>query len=242
MQSQSVENIFARAWSLLTRNPVIIVPGLVVGIIVGIIEGLITPRYGSGDGSGSAAIIGGLGAFVAAGVGIALSVLAYLVTQTYTTGMAGAAWQRGVATLADGAAASFKEDAARLLAAVLLIAVIGIVVGLLTFGLGWFIVLFFALYMIPAVVLDNYGAVPALKLSARIATRRLAPTLIIIAVLVVIGIGVSLLVLPLAFIPFLGPIVVAVFSQAVTAYTTLVIVGEYLSTHRQPDIARGPLA
>jgi hypothetical protein len=146
----------------------------------------------------------------------------------------------GVATLADGSA-SFREDAARLFAAILLVAVIGIVGSIVTFGLGWFIVLFFALYVVPAVVLDNYGAIPALKLSATIAMKRALATIIIIALLAVIGIVLTLIILPLAFIPFLGPIIAAMISQTVTAYATLVIVGEYLNVRRSPDIiAAGP--
>ncbi len=244
MQSESVENIFARAWSLLTKNPVIIVPGLVVGLVVGIIQALIVPHPHIVDTSGNtdvgAAAVAIGGAFAALAISVVLGVLAFLITETYTTGMAGAAWKNGLTTLADGSA-SFREDAARLLLAVLLIAVIGIVAGVITFGLGWFVVLFFSIYVVPAVVLDNYAAVPALKLSATIAMKRALSTIIIIVLLFAIGLGLGLLALPLALIPFLGPIISAIVSQIVTAYATLVIVGEYLSARRQPDIiAAGP--
>lgn len=244
MQSDSVENIFARAWSLLAKNPVIIVPGLVVGVVVGIIQSLITPHARFIDTAGNAdavAVVAGAGSAIAAGaIATVVGVLAFLLTETYTTGMAGAAWQNGATSLADGSAA-FREDAGRLLAAVLLIAVIGIVAGVLTLGLGWFVVLFFSMYVVPAVVLDNYGAVPALKLSATIARRRALSTIIIIVLLFVISLLIGLLIIPLAIIPFLGPIVAAVVSQAVAAYATLVIVGEYLNARRAPDvIAAGP--
>ncbi len=239
MQSDSVENIFARAWSLLARNPVIIVPGLVVGIVVGIVEAIVLPHRGLVDSSGAtdtAAVVAGAGSAIAAGAIVAVvGVLAFLITQTYTTGMAGAAWQNGAASLADGSAA-FREDAGRLLAAVLLIAVIGIVAAVLTLGIGWFVVLFFAMYVVPAVVLDNYGAIPALKLSAAIALKRALATIIIIVLLAVIGFVLFLITAPLAFIPFLGPIVAAVVSQAVTAYATLVIVGEYVNARQAPDV------
>jgi hypothetical protein len=243
VQTESVENVFARAWSLLTKNPVIVVPGIIVGIIVGIIQALVTPHpiaveTSNGD---TVAALAGAGRIAVAGViSLVVGVLAFLITQTYTTGMAGAAWQTGATSLADGSA-SFREDAGRLLAAVLLIAVIGIVAAVLTLGLGWFVVLFFSIYVVPAVVLDNYGAIPALKLSSTIAMKRVLSTIIIIVLLGVIGLALGLLALPLAFIPFLGPLVVAVISQAVTAYATLVIVGEYLNVRRAPDIiAAGP--
>jgi hypothetical protein len=235
MISDSVENIFARAWSLLTKNPIIIVPGLVVGLGVGIIEAVITPHSRVTDGSGTVeALVGGLSTVAAAAISAAVGILAFLITQSYTTGMAGAAWQSGTTTLADGSA-SFREDAGRLLAAVVLIALAGIVLGILTLGLGWFVVLFFAIYAVPAVVLDNFGAIPAFRVSARIATRRLLSTIIIIVMLAVFALAVTLLVFPLAFIPFLGPVVVAVVSQAVTAYATLVIVGEYLFARNAPE-------
>lgn len=244
MQSESVENIFARSWSLLTKNPVIIIPGLVVGLIVGIIQAVITPHSHIVDASGNTDVVAAAasvgGAFAAAAISIVVGILAFLITQSYTTGMAGAAWQNGSTTLADGSA-SFREDAGRLLAAVLLIAVIGIVAGVVTIGLGWFVVLFFSIYVVPAVVLDNYGAVPALKLSATISMKRALSTIIIIVLLFAIGLVLAFIALPLAFIPFLGPIVSAIVSQVVTAYATLVIVGEYLSARRSPEIiAAGP--
>jgi len=243
VQSDSVENIFARAWSLLTRNPVIVVPGVVVGLVVGIVQALVLPHRIL-DTSGNVdpvATLASAGSFAAAAlISAVVGVLAFLINQTYTTGMAGAAWQNGVTTLRDGGA-SFREDAGRLLAAVLLIAVIGILATVITLGLGWFVVLFFSIYVVPAVVLDNYGAVPALKLSATIAMKRALSTVIIIVLLAVIGVVLAFLVLPLAIVPFLGPIVAAVVSQAVTAYATLVIVGEYLNARRAPDIiAAGP--
>ncbi len=244
MQSDSVENIFARAWSLLTKNPVIIVPGVVVGIIVGVVQGLAAPHPHFTDASGNVdalAAAGSVGAaFASTALSLVVGVLGFLVTETYTTGMAGAAWQNGRASLADGSA-SFREDAGRLLAAVLLIALIGIVAAVITFGLGWFVVLFFSMYVVPAVVLDNYGALPALRLSAAIALKRALSTVIIIVLLFAIGLVLGLLALPLAFVPLLGPLVIAIVSQAVAAYATLVIVGEYLNVRRSPDIiASGP--
>ncbi len=244
MQRDSVENIFARAWSLLTKNPVLIVPGLVVGVIAGAIQSLVAPHARLVDASGNAdptVLAAGIGPLLgSAAISAIVGILAFLITQTFVTGMAGAAWESGTTSLAQGRA-SFDEDAGRLLAAMLLIAVLGIVASVVTLGIGWFIVLFFAIYLVPAVVLDNYGAVAALRLSATIALKRVLSTIIIVVMLFAIGLVIGLVMLPLAFIPLLGPIVIAVASQIVTAYTTLVIVGEYLNVRRSPDIiAAGP--
>ena len=247
MQTETIENIFARAWTLLARNPVIVVPGLIVGLLLGIFDGamalsrrgaLLSATTGNVDPAALVAQSGQL--LIAAALAIVAGIVAFLVTQTYTTGMAAAAWQNGTTTLAEGAA-SFREDAGRLLAAVLLVAVLGIVVGVFSLGLGWFVVLFFAIYLVPAVVIDNRGAISALRFSATIAFKRALTTFLIVLLVAVVGLVIGVVTLPLAFIPFLGPIVSAVITQAVTAYATLVIVGEYLNVRRSPDIiAAGP--
>ncbi|GAC1585485.1 MAG: hypothetical protein NVS3B28_08260 [Candidatus Velthaea sp.] len=231
MQADSVENIFARSWNLLARNPAILIPGIVVGIAVGIIQFFVVPPV---DVSGDPAALNLAGRAFGALMMLAVGVLAYLVTQAYTVGMAGAAWQRGTTDLADGARA-FADDAARLFGTLILLAVVGIVVALLTFGIGWPIFLFFAIYTVPAVVLSNLSPVSALRQSFSIATKRFVPTLIIIVLLVVISVLAGVVTLPLHFIPLLGPIIGAIITQAIVAYSTLVIVGEYLSVRNAPD-------
>ena len=58
---------------------------------------------------------GALGAtFISAGLLTLVGLIAFIATQAFTTGMAGAAWERGTATLADGFA-SFEEDAGRII-------------------------------------------------------------------------------------------------------------------------------
>lgn len=238
MQTDSVENLFARAWTLLRANPVLLVPGLVVGVVAGIVTGFFAVPAPADPNDYSGAIARAGAAAFSAAITLAVSILALLVTQSYTVGMAGAAWARGTASLADGAA-SFKEDAGRLLGTIVLLAVGGFVIGIFTFGIGWAVLLFFAIYAIPAVVLDNRDPIPALQLSFAIATKRFASTLIIVALLFVLALVVGLCMAPLAFLPFLGPIVAAIIGQAIVVYSTLVIVGEYLATHNAPDIIEG---
>jgi hypothetical protein len=239
VQNYSVENIFAYAWSLLAKNPVIIVPGLVVGFVVSAIEiliGLVAPQ---GLPAGPSVIVA------------ALASAGFLVTETGTTAMAGAAWQNGTTSLADGIAA-FRAAGRRMLATMLIIAAVVIIVVpatalLLTqivgAGPGFIIVVtacvvlaFYAIYIVPAVVLDHLGARAALLRSATIARQRVLATIAIIVMLGVVSFVASLLKVPLAFIPLLGPIVSAVLSQAITAYATLVIVGEYLNVRGTPEI------
>jgi len=50
LQTDSLENIFARAWNLLSKNPIILLPGIIVGIAVGIISFFVVPPVNySGD-------------------------------------------------------------------------------------------------------------------------------------------------------------------------------------------------
>ena len=107
MQTPTVENVFARAWDLLVRNWTIVVPGIVVGLVVGIVFlwGLFSlsqpDTYGEPSGTGMSFAYGA-GAFVASLVLAVVAIAGYIITQCYTAGMAGAAWQRGTTTLADG--------------------------------------------------------------------------------------------------------------------------------------------
>jgi len=233
VQTPSVENVFASAWNLLTRNWVIIVPGVVVGIVVGIVTGLLTwsspQTYGAPTGVGYQLAAGSAG--VVRGLIISLIALAgYIITQCYTAGMAGAAWQRGTTTLSDGARA-LGEDAGNVLGAALalfLCAIVAAILALPTLLLSILAFYLFTLYTIAAAVVGNRGGFAALRESVDIARHRFGTTLIIgilLAVLQAIGGAIAAV---FAFAPLLGPIVSAVISQVVVAYAMLVIVGEYL--------------
>lgn len=231
MTVQPIENVFGRAWELLRANPIIIVPGLVIGLISGALVGAMSP-----------VVVGDAGAFTVTTrsgslLGSAISLLAQVLTIAYTTGMAGAAWDRGRTTLADGTAA-FKDDGLRIAGAILLYALIAIVLAIVTFGLGAVVFAFLALYAMPAVVLAREGPITALRESAKIAIERWAPTAIMIVVLFVVALCVGAVAVALAIIPFLGPIVAAVVLQALICYFTIVIVGEYRNL--RPGVVGGP--
>jgi len=237
MTEQSVENIFGRAWDLLVKNKQILVPGLIIGLLTGIISGLLGSTFGMADASDPTAIpaAGAVSrGFAAATLG-AVAILASLLNNAYTIGMAGAAWQKGFTTYADGAAA-FRNDGGRLFVAIVLLFVIEVVLAVVTLGVGALIFEFFALYVFAAVVVGSDAFGRALRESFAIATRRFVPTLIIVVALFLISLVVGLVTLPLRFIPLLGPIVVAVIVQAVVSYINLVIVGEYLNARNAPDV------
>jgi hypothetical protein len=228
MQTVTAENVFARSWALLSQNWVIIVPGLVVAIIAGIITALLTPQttYVGDNSTVTVTSMSFLQSFLVAVVGI----LAAIVTLSYTTGMAGAAWNTGKTALGDGSAA-FSREGGHVFSALIflvLIAFVGALLAPFTLGLSLLVLFFLFPYTMAAAVLGDFGGIDALRESYRIATQHLSTTFIIIVVAGVIGLCGGLVAGLLHGIPFIGPLVAEIITQAVLAYLTLVLVGVYL--------------
>ena len=163
----------------------------------------------------------------------------YIVTQCYTAGMAGAAWQRGITTLADGSRA-LSEDAGNVLTAAGMYAVrlgrdrLAVLLALPTLFLSVFAFYLFTLYAIPAAVVGNRRGGDAVRESFAIARMRFGTTLIIGILLALLQAFGKLIAHVFAFAPLLGPIVAAIISQIVVAYAVLVVVGEYLVLRPAP--------
>jgi len=233
VQVPTVENVFARSWDLLTKNWTIIVPGIIVGLLVGIVSGIysLTQPDTYGEPSGAAISFAyGFGAFVTGVILLLVSIAGYIITQCYTAGMAGAAWQTGTTTLADGARA-VNEDAGNVLQAAIYLFLLGIVAVLLAFPtlfISVFVFYLFTLYTIAAAVVGNRRGMDALRESFAITRARFGTTLIIGILLGLLQLFGKLIAHVFSFAPLLGPIVAAIISQIVVAYAVLVIVGEYL--------------
>jgi hypothetical protein len=236
---QSVENVFARSWDLLTKNWIIIVPGIVVGLVVGIVTGLFSPDA-SADSSDPFGALANLGTHIASSAIVGtIGIAGYIVTQCYTAGMAGAAWQRGTTTLEDGAIA-LRVDAGHVFIAALGLFGIGIIAAILvvpTLGLSFLAYYVFFIYTIASAVVGNHRGLEALAESYRIARTRFFPTLIIAVLLVVIRVCGGFIAAGLGWAPLIGPIVAAIIGQIVVAYATLVVVGEYLNLRGAPTPA-----
>ena len=223
---QSVESTFARSWELLSTNWIMIVPGLVIGIVVGIIDYFISPH------STATQYDSTWWTAASAGILVALVNLAgYIISQCYVTGMAGAAWQRGRANLSDGSAA-FEHDAGNVLVAIVGLFVALVVAGVLAFvtlGISLLLYFYFFLYTFPAVIVGHRPGLAAMGDSFRIASRKVAPTLIVTVIIGVILLVGRIIGTVLFFVPFLGPIVGSIIIQIVLSYVMLVVVGEYLA-------------
>jgi len=232
--STGVESTFSRSWELLTKNWVIIVPGLVIGFIVGIIDYLVVPHTDAGGSSvvtGMAAAGGGL-------VAVIVNVVGEIVALCYVTGMAGAAWRRGKAELSDGSAA-FQRDAGNTFIAMIglfVVFIIAVILAIPTLTISLWLALYFFIYTFAAAIVGERPGFAAMADSFRISTKRVGPTLIIVVIIAVIAVLSGIVGAVLSFIPFLGPIAAAVLSEIVLAYVTLVVVGEYLALRDVPGV------
>jgi len=234
MQSpQDVGNTFSRAWQLLTANWIIIVPGVVVGVICAILAGFVVftggaASLGAGALAGGGAALGGV--FLTGLLTAAIFALAYVITITYTTGMADAAWRTGTATLADGSAALSSRGSNVAVAAILyfILAVVAVMLSIVTFGLAGLAFALFFLYTFAAVIVGGVPGAQALGESARIVMANFGATLLVVVLLCVAAIVGAMVSRIFQGVPFLGSIIQYVIQNIILAYATLVIVGEYI--------------
>lgn len=227
MATAPIESVFSRAWQLLTRNPVIIVPGIIIGIIVGVLNALLTPTVYYTGVDGTVAISSGAGLVGSGLLRGLIGLLGYLITQGLATAMGAAAWQRGTTTLYDA-----TRNLSRLLptaGALLVLVVLATVLALPTLGLALLAYYLFTLYAFPAAVVGNASGFSSVQESFRLTVARFVPTLIVAVLIFVIALIGGIVAAAFHFVPFLGPIVGSVITQIVVAYAMLVIVGEYLT-------------
>ncbi len=246
MQSpEGLGNTFGRSWELLSNNWIMLVPGLVIAIVAAVIVFFVAgASIVGGAGLGAAGATGaGLGALAMGGMMAAMvGLVAVILTVAYTTGMAGAAWRTGHATLDDGAAA-FRKDAGSILVAVVLLIVLAVVAGLLsvfTFGLALLAFVLFFMYTFASVIVGGHSGAEALGDSARIATRNFLTTLLLLVLLCVVSFLGAWIGGILSHIPLLGRVVAMVIQQIVAVYATLVIVGEYIKLSKAPAVVATP--
>jgi hypothetical protein len=244
--SQDLGNTFERAWQLLSNNWIMIVPAIVIAIVAAILVwalGLF--GFASAVGFGTVGMGGaGLGAAMLTGIIVGLVILiAGILTVAYTTGMAEAAWRTGTATLADGAAA-FREDAGSLLAAIVLLFILGIIAVVLapfTLALSLLAYWLFFIYTFASVVVGKRSGTEALAESARLTASNFLMTLGVVVLLCIAFFIAAWVGGVLHRIVIVGPIVSYLIQEIVAAYATLVIVGEYLKLRApQPVSAGGP--
>lgn len=233
MVARSVENVLLRSWQLLRANWWIVVPGLVFGFVAGVASELLAPSRGSLDG---APLPQNVPASIASALtSDAVAIVATVLSIAYTTGMANAAWERGAATFLDGRRAFFHEGG-HVLVAVVGLAVLGVVAAVAapyTAYVSLLAYVFFGIYTMPAAVVGELRGLAAIAESARVAYGRPVQTLLLVLAVAAVAALLGVVDALLGATPFLGSILAAVALQAVIAYVTLVVVGEYRAQRQQ---------
>jgi hypothetical protein len=232
----------ARAWSLLSRNWIIIVPSIVVGAISAAVATALSAGgwlswqfFGNLNETGPA----GYWAFLATIIAMGLRIVAAVIAIAFTCGMAAAAWSRGNARLADGAAA-FRRNGLHARVALIILTLLGLVAAALfipTFGLSVLAYMIFMLYAMPGVLVGNRGATDAIVESIALSWRSFGVTFVLVVLIAALAVGGGLLGNLLAYVPFLGQLLGWVVMEAVVAYATLVVVGEYIQLLSPADQA-----
>lgn len=232
----SVGTVFTRAWGLLRGNLAIVVPGLLVGALIGFVTAFLAPPVAVDD------VAAGLARpydRIARLLVTTISVIASVLTISYTTGMARCAWENGRTSFADGALA-FRNDAGNVLVAFGLLFLLGFLASLcapFTLNVSLLAYVFFCIYTMASVIVGERNGFASIVESAAIAWRRPWTTGLLVggltAIMLVMGIVASVL----SAAPVIGQVIASALLQAGVAYFTLVIVGEYLTLARGGSLA-----
>lgn len=228
---------FARAWTVLRGNAVIVLPSILVGIASALAARILAHGgylswsfFGAMNEQGP----GAFWLFAQTIVAMLLRMVAAVVAIALTAGMAATAWSGSRASLADGARALRRRGVQAFFALVLL-TLLGLFASALlipTFGISVLAYMTFFLYAMPAVVVGNRGAIEALVESIALAWRSFGVTFLLtvmIAALAGAGAGAGWLA---EQVPFAGHAASWILMEATIAYATVVVVGEYLELAR----------
>ena len=231
--SAAASSIFSRAWRLLTRNWVIIVPSIVIGLAVNffahILEG---PDAGSLADAGSGAAMYAF--YMTTIVLVVVQILGSVLSIAFTTGMAKTAWTGEKARLSDGLAC-FARHPWSAIGSMVLLLLIGFIAAALivpTFFISFIAYVVFFIYTMPAVFVGDRSPTDAIVESCTLAAQNLRTTILVVLLILTVALGAWFLARLAGAVPYAGPFFEAVFTYTAVAYGTLVVVGEYLQLRR----------
>jgi hypothetical protein len=219
------ESTFAHAWTLLVRNPIIVLPGIVIGLIAAAAGEAVEFLTAS-----SFFLIGDVAIFA---VALALT----LVQMAYVTGMAGGAWRHERTNLRDGWEA-LSHRVVPAAGAVVLMLLMGFCAAVLappTLGITLLIYAVFFVYTMASVVIGGRAPIAAIAESASTALKNALPTIGVVALIAVIAALGGWLGSLLGNVSELaGWILSGLIQQVIVAYASLVVAGEYLKLTSGP--------
>ncbi|HUA09503.1 MAG TPA: hypothetical protein VMA98_09535 [Candidatus Acidoferrales bacterium] len=212
--------------SLLVRNPVIVLPGIIVGAAAAAAE--------------FALVALALPDWMLTGALFLVALVLALAQMAYVTGMAGAAWRHGRTGLRDGWDALTHRGFAAAGAGALLV-LIGFCAAVLTpatLGITLLAYAVFFIYTMAAVVIGERAPIAGIVESASTALANIMPTIGIVALIAVIAaLGGWLGSLAGRLSEVGGALVAGLLQQVIVAYASLVVAGEYLKLTKRLDVS-----
>jgi len=224
--------IFTRAWALLARNPILLVPGIALAVVGSLVDasGSALIAHYSLTSAGPPEAIAAMQLFAALAIFV-VSAAVSLVQMMAVTGMAGGAWEHGRTSLRDGwAALAHRLPAAAIAGIVLLL--LGFCAAALSAATFMIPIVVYALlfiYTMAAVVIGGHPPIRSLLESCRLAMANAGTTVVVVGLVLVLAlVAAGLGGLIGRFSPFAGWLVAGLLQQVIVAYATLVVAGEYL--------------
>ncbi len=220
---------FRSALDVMKRYPVIAVPPLAAAAVMFVLTLLFI------GGAATAVVLGGgaglLGAFAGFFVFTLIGGLLQLIASAVTIVMARDALAAREPSMGDALGAVMARLADVVVAAVLVMVIVGI--GTVLLVLPGLVAGFFLVFTLPAVLLDGRGAVDALKRSASLVKDNLGPVVGLVVGIILAWVVVVIVGKILGLVPLLGQLASAVLIGVFVAYLTVVAVRVYQALPRR---------
>ena len=148
-----------------------------------------------------------------------------IIAHVATIGMANEAAEKNSVSLA-GAINTVRSRIAPYLLVVLIINIISIV-GLIFYAIPGFIAVFFLMFTPVAIVVDNMGAVSAIKRSVTLVRQNIKDTLVFFIAIILVTAGFIIVSMVVGLVPFISHLTGLILMGVLSSYTAVVTVKFY---------------
>jgi hypothetical protein len=227
-----ITGIFKNGIEVSKKNYIIFVPTIAVMLIMFVLSlsliggGIATMGLMGGGMRSPAGMMSAFGAMMAGAFLISIiGIILGLFAHGMTIGMAKEAIDTGSTSLGSGINIAISRFVPLLIAAI----VVGIIVtiGLLLLIIPGLIAAFLLMFTFAAIIVDNIGAIEAMKKSFEIVKSHLSDAIILFIALIVVGVIFTIANMILNVIPLLGQLLGMILMGIFAGYISVVIVMAY---------------
>ncbi len=219
---------FRTGLDVLKQYPVMVIPPLVVQVVMAVLTVLFI------GGALTAVVLGGGAGFVGALlVGFLFTLVVgvvSLIASGVTVLMARDALAGREPSMGDALGGVMSRLGDVLIASLLVMVIVGI--GMIFLVLPGLVAAFFLIFTLPAVLLDNQGAIEAIKRSATLVKDNLVTVILFVVGCIVAAIVVAIVSAILGYVPIVGQLATAVVTGIFIAYLSAVVVRVYQTLPR----------